>query len=173
MRIRRITLELDTEDINSIISDFLPEHQLQVTGIDADGIRGHLRFLLWNIDFIARPYSRSSDELNIDVTARKLVTIPPSIIQRQLREAMKDAPPGIDVMQQMLRVKFTSLLAPFGLSLKVEELQSLDGFVRVTLSGIHAFNVGLWFQGNQGGAPVCDDEERTNESFFNKAAMKR
>lgn len=150
MHIRRISVELDATDLNSIINEFLPEAPLNVISIDTEGIRGQVRFLFWKIDFVAMPYSLSSDELNIDVNAKKLVTIPTSIIQRQLREAMKDAPPGIDVIQQMLRIKLTPLLAPFGLSLQVEELQVVEGAVRIVLGGIHAQQIALWFNGQAG-----------------------
>jgi|GEM_PF-2776802 len=147
MRIRQISLEIDAGDINSIFADFLPDVPLRVTSIDQEGIKGQIHVLWWNIDFVAMPYSLTSDELNIDISARKLVSIPTSIIERQLREAMKDAPPGIDVRQQMLRVRFTPLLAPIGLSLQVEHVQPCNGYVQITLAGVGAKNVALWFQG--------------------------
>lgn len=136
VRISRITVDISVDDLNSLLTDFLPDGNLRITSMTPEGIFGQLKFLLWNVDFTAIPFSTSEQDMNIEVTAHKLVTIPTAIVQRQLREAVKDAPPGIDVISQTLRVNVTSLLKPFGVSLNVHELQTYDGFLRLTVSGI-------------------------------------
>lgn len=136
VRISRITVDVSVGDLNSLLTDFMPEGHLMITSMTPEGIFGQLRFLFWNVDFTAIPFSTSEKEMNIEITAHKLVTIPTAIVQRQLREAIKDAPPGIDVISQTLRVNVANFLRPFGVSLNVHELQTYDGFVRLTVSGI-------------------------------------
>ncbi|QQE78971.1 hypothetical protein [Alicyclobacillus sp. SO9] len=166
MRISKMSFDLEAKDINSMIHEFAPEANLWVEAIDQYGVRGHLKLLFWNVDFVAVPYSTDRDEINIQITAHKLVTIPPAIIQRQLQEAIKDAPEGIDVLSQMLRVKITSLLRPFGLSLEVDELQPYDGFVRIGLSGVELQNLASIFAASGArGTTAAARDAGTSESM--------
>jgi hypothetical protein len=164
VRIARMNFDLEAKDINSMIHEFAPEANVWVEEINQYGVRGHLKLLFWNVDFVAVPYSTDRDEINIQITAHKLVTIPPAIIQRQLQEAIKDAPEGIDVLSQMLRVKITSLLRPFGLSLEVEELQPYDGFVRVGLAGVQVQNLAAIFSASGAGRSMAATEDPRAEN---------
>ncbi|MCL6627392.1 hypothetical protein [Alicyclobacillus shizuokensis] len=136
MRITHITLDFTVDDLNELLREFIPDSQLVITGIDRLGIHGQLRFLFWNVDFVAKPCSPSPEEVSIEVTAHKLVSIPPAIIERQLREAVKDAPDGVEVLQQALRLNVPLILQPFGIRLGIRELQTHDGFVRMALRDV-------------------------------------
>lgn len=136
MRISRVVVDLGIADLNEMLVDFLPDAKIRVTDIHEGGIIGQLKLLLWNIDFAARPTSGRSDELSLEIAASKLVPIPSLIVQRSLRDAIKDAPNGIDVIQQSLRVHLPSILNPLGIHVKIRELACHNGFVRVGLEGI-------------------------------------
>jgi hypothetical protein len=136
VRVTHLTLDFTVDDLNQLLREFIPDSQLIITAIDRIGIRGQLRFMFWNVDFIARPFSPGADEVSIEITAHKLVPIPPAIIERQLREAIKDAPPGVDVLQQTLKLHVPSILEPFGVRLGIKELQTHEGFVRLAVSGL-------------------------------------
>ncbi|MCL6633428.1 MAG: hypothetical protein K6T63_12450 [Alicyclobacillus herbarius] len=133
MRITHLTLDITVEDLNELLREFIPDSQLVITSIDRLGIHGQLRFLFWNVDFVAKPSSPNAEEVSIEVTAHKLVSIPPAIIERQLREAVKDAPEGVEVLQQALRLNVPLILQPFGVRLGIRELETHDGFVRIAL----------------------------------------
>jgi hypothetical protein len=136
VRISTVTIELSTEDINSLLEEFASETRIRLTDISPDGIRGHVKLFLWNVDFLAKPSFGIHSDVSLDVSAHKLVPIPSAIVQRQLKEAVKDAPPGVDVIRQALRVHLPSLLEPFGISLGLQELQCHQGFVRVTVDSV-------------------------------------
>ena len=133
MRISHITLTLTADDINSILEDFVPDGQIRVVDIIPDAIRGQVRFLWWNIDFIAKPATGPDAEVSIDIAAHKMVPIPAAIVNRQLKEAMRDAPPGIDVIRQSLKVRLSELLRPFGIDMQVSEFEALDGRVQIAV----------------------------------------
>lgn len=135
MRISNVSFRLSAEDLNDIISETAPDVRLRITEIRDDGIHGYLRFLMWNIDFLARPYSnRDRDEIAVEISARKLVSIPPAIVNRSLQEAMKDAPTGIEVFRQSLKLHVPSILEPLGVKLTVEDFACRDGHVTVSVS---------------------------------------
>ncbi|MCF8567808.1 hypothetical protein LLE49_24095 [Alicyclobacillus tolerans] len=136
MRVRQISIELNAQDLNEMLDEFVPDAKIRVLDIHEDGIRGQLKLLLWNIDFVARPMSQSPDELSLDITASKLVPIPSALVQRQLKEAMRTAPSGIDVIQQAIKVHIPSILSPFGVSLSIRELKPYDGFLRLGLNDV-------------------------------------
>lgn len=136
MRISRVVIDLGIADLNEMLVDFLPDARLRVTDINENGIIGQVKLLLWNIDFAARPNSNRPDELSLEISASKLVPIPSMIVQRSLRDAIKDAPNGINVIQQALKVHLPSILNPLGIYVKIRELQCHNGFVRVGLEGI-------------------------------------
>lgn len=136
MRIHRINLDLTADNLTSMIEQFAPEAKFRVTSITPDGIRGQIKLLLWSVDFTAKPMSTSDGMVSIEIGASKLVPIPPALVQRQLKEAMKDAPTGVDVIQQALKVHLPSILAPFGISLVIRELRLLEGFLHVSIGEI-------------------------------------
>lgn len=137
MRLSHLALELSVSDINELLREVAPDLKVRITEIDHDGIHGQLKLLIWNVDFTARPSCSAEQEtLSIDIGARKLVPIPSPIVQRQLQEAVKDAPPGVDVIRQTLRVHLPSLLAPFGVSLKVKELRCGIGKVMLSVGDV-------------------------------------
>lgn len=136
MRISTVSIELSTEDINSLLEEFASEARMRLTNISPDGIRGQVKFFLWNVDFLAKPSFGINSEVSLEVSAHKLVPIPPAIVQRQLKEAVKDAPPGVDAIRQALKVHLPSLLQPFGISLGLQSLECHEGFVRITVDSV-------------------------------------
>jgi hypothetical protein len=136
VRISHICVDLTAEDINSLIADFAADANIRIVDVRPDGIRGQVKFLFWNVDFVARPSSDVEHEVCVNVAAYKLVAIPDVIVNRQLREVVKDAPPGIDVIRNSLVVHVPSLLRTFGIGLKVKELQCHDGFVRLDVEDV-------------------------------------
>jgi len=134
LHISNVTIDLCTDDLNSLIQDLAPDLKIRLTDIDDNGLHGHVKLLFWNIDFVARPAFTTSGEVALDVTAHKLVPIPGSLVQHQLKEAIKDAPAGIEVIQQSLRVHLPSLLAPLGMSLKVREITMMNGMLRIAVA---------------------------------------
>lgn len=136
MRISQISLRLTVEDINSILHDALPDAQLRVTEIVPGTIRGQVRFLFWNIDFVAQPAVGPDSQVSIDVSAHKMVPIPAAIVGRQLREAIKDAPPGVDVIQQSLRVRLPDLLRPFGVQIAITTFHAVDNAIEICVENV-------------------------------------
>lgn len=136
VRISRVVIDLGIADLNEMLVDFLPDAKVRVTDIHEGGIIGQVKLLLWNIDFAARPNSSRPDELSIEVSASKLVPIPSLLVQKSLREAIKDAPNGIDVIQQALKVHLPSILNPLGIYVKIRELKCHNGFIRIGVEGI-------------------------------------
>jgi hypothetical protein len=136
LRISHVRVDLAAEDINSLIADFAADANIHITHITPDGIHGQVKFLFWNIDFVARPSSDAENEVSVNVSAYKLVAIPDVIVNRQLREVVRDAPPGIDVIRNSLVMHVPSLLRTFGIGLKVKELQCHDGFVRLDVEDV-------------------------------------
>lgn len=131
MHISNVIIDLSIEDLNEFIADVAPDLKIHLNDIQPDGFRGHIKLLFWNIDFVARPSFTKNGEVALDVSAHKLVAIPGSIVKYQLKEAIKDAPPGIEVIQQSLRVHLPSILGPFGMALKVSELTMTPGMLRI------------------------------------------
>lgn len=136
MRIHHISLDLTAGDLTSMVQEFAPDAKFRITTITPEGIRGQVKLLIWSIDFVARPNHGQHDTVSVEITASKLVPIPNSIVQRQLKEAMRDAPPGIDVIQQALKVHVPSILEPFGVELRIRELRCLEGFLHLSLEDI-------------------------------------
>lgn len=136
MRISHVRVDLSADDINSLIADFAADSNVRITGIREDGIRGQVKFLFLDIDFIAKPFSNTENEASMDIAAHKLVAIPGAVVNRQLREAMKDAPPGIDVIRNSLVVHVPSLLSTLGIGMKIRELRCYDGYLRVHVEDV-------------------------------------
>ncbi len=136
MRISHVRVDLSTDDINSLIADFAVDSNLRITDIREDGICGQVKFLLLNVDFIAKPSSGTEYEASIDIAAHKLVAIPGTVVNRQLREAMKDAPPGIDVIRNSLVVHVPSLLRTLGIGIKIRELRCYNGYLHVHVEDV-------------------------------------
>ncbi|SIS83118.1 hypothetical protein [Alicyclobacillus vulcanalis] len=137
MRISNISVRLSADDLNSMIAEFAPDVPLRITSVRPDGVHGQFKFLMWNIDFAARPTSNpDKGEVALEISARKLVNIPPALVQMSLQEAMKDAPQGIEVLRQSLRLNIASLLDPLGISLKLNDFTCGDGFLVIDLARI-------------------------------------
>ncbi|MCL6548188.1 MAG: hypothetical protein K6T30_04670 [Alicyclobacillus sp.] len=136
VRVSHICLDLDVRDLNTLLAEFLPEPDIRVVDIRTDGVHGHVRLWWWNIDFVARPCASGPAVIAVDVSAHKLVPIPSAIVHFHLREAMKDAPPGVDVIRQTLTVHLPSVLKPFGLSLEVQEFRAHDGYIRIVADNV-------------------------------------
>ncbi|WP_206832696.1 hypothetical protein [Alicyclobacillus fructus] len=135
MRISNVSVRLSADDLNSMIAEFAPDVPLRITAIRPDGVHGQFRFLMWNIDFAARPTCNPErGEIALEISARKLVNIPPAIVQMSLQEAMRDAPNGIEVLRQSLRLNVASLLEPLGISLKLGAFTCGDGALVVDLA---------------------------------------
>jgi hypothetical protein len=133
MRISNVSIELSTEDINSLLDEFASEARLRLTDISPDGLRGQVKLFLWNVDFLAKPSFGIHSEVSLDVSAHN---IPSAIVQRQLKEAVKDAPAGVDAIRQALKVHLPSLLQPFGISLGLKSLECHQGYIRVTVDSV-------------------------------------
>ncbi|WAH37024.1 hypothetical protein [Alicyclobacillus dauci] len=130
MRISHVNVQLSADDINGWITELAPDLKLRITDIKEDGVHGQLKILMWNIDFLARPHCyREREEVAVEISAHKLVPIPAAIVQRSLQEAMKDAPQGVDVLRQILKVHLPSILHPLGIALKVEDFTCREGHV--------------------------------------------
>ncbi|CAM3982075.1 hypothetical protein [Alicyclobacillus pomorum] len=136
MRISHVRVDLSADDINSLIRDFAVDSNLRITDIREDGIHGQVKLLFLNVDFIAKPSSGSEYEASIDIAAHKLVAIPGTVVNRQLREAMKDAPPGIDVIRNSLVVHIPSLLRALGVGIKIRELRCYNGYLRIHVDDV-------------------------------------
>ncbi|GMA50723.1 hypothetical protein GCM10025857_20800 [Alicyclobacillus contaminans] len=136
MRISHVCVDLTADDLNSLIADFAAEANLRFTEIIDEGIRGQVKLLFFNVDFFAKPASTSPEEVSVDVTAHKLMAIPGSVVNRQLREAMKDAPAGIDVIRNSLVVHLPSLLRTVGVDLRIRELRCYNGYLRAHVEKI-------------------------------------
>lgn len=157
MRISRVNIELSADDLNSLIEEFAPDAPIRITHITPDGLHGQLKLLLWSVDFTARVWCGVEGEgsavdaagsgvqdaersapstVFVDVSAHKLVAIPSMIVERQLREAVKDAPDGIDVIRTTLRVHLPSLLQPLGVTMAMEALETVEGALRIGMRGL-------------------------------------
>lgn len=136
MRIHQVTFNLTADDLTSMIHEFAPEAKFRIVDVSPNGIHGHIKLLLWNVDFIARPRSTEDGVVSLEISASKLVPIPPALVQRQLKEAIKDAPSGIDVIQQALKVHLPSILAPFAIQLNVRELRCGEGVLHLAVEDI-------------------------------------
>ncbi|GLG02558.1 hypothetical protein Alches_25990 [Alicyclobacillus hesperidum subsp. aegles] len=135
MRISNISFRLTKEDLNEMIAELAPDVRLRIVDIKSDGVHGQFRFLMWNIDFCARPYcNREKGEIAVEITARKLVNIPPALVQMSLQEAIKDAPSGIEVLRQSLKLNVPSILEPLQISLNVEDFSCVDGSLVIRVS---------------------------------------
>ncbi|MBX5437545.1 MAG: hypothetical protein IRZ33_10070 [Alicyclobacillaceae bacterium] len=144
MRVSHIALDLSVQDLNSILAEWVEKVPLRIVDIDEAGIRGQVRLWWWNIDFTARPSVHNSSEIAVDISAHKLVPIPPALVHLHLREAVKDAPPGVDVIRQTLTVHLPSLLRPFGLSLAVQELRTGHGCLHIVVDNVEWAQVRRW-----------------------------
>ncbi|RIV17280.1 hypothetical protein D2Q93_15545 [Alicyclobacillaceae bacterium I2511] len=136
MRIARIRVDLTADDINLLLLEWGTASVIRVTGVTSEGIRGQVKLLWWGVDFLAKPGMAVDGSATIEVSAFKLVPIPSALVEKRLREAMKDAPSGIDVIQQTLKVHLQSLLRPFGTNLNLAEFQCHDGYVRIGVDGL-------------------------------------
>lgn len=135
MRISHVTVDINTQDLNSLLEEFLPDSSVRIVDITESGIRGQVKLLLWSVDFIARPAS-GDDDVSLDISAYKMIPIPSALVQRSLKEAIKDAPAGVDVIRQSLRVHLPALLGPLGIDMTVRELRVYDGYLRVTVDNV-------------------------------------
>lgn len=135
MRISNVSIKLTADDLNRWISEIAPEVKLRICDIQDDGIHGQFKFLMWNIDFLARPHCyREREEIAVEISAHKLVAIPASIVQRSLQEAMKDAPSGVEVLRQVLKLHVPSILEPLRIALKVEDFSCRNGAVVIDVA---------------------------------------
>lgn len=139
MRISNLDIKLTATDINELLEEFFPEVKIRITEIEEDGLHGQLKLLMWNVDFIAHPHAdRDHEMVSLDVSAHKLVPIPTAIVERQLREAIKDAPYGIEVLREALKVHLPSILQPLGLSIRVREFKCYSGVLTL---GVEQLNI--------------------------------
>lgn len=136
MRISQVSLQLSAEDLNAILVEFVPDAPVRVTAIEPDAIKGQIRLLFWHVDFIARPAVGLDSEVSIEISAHKMWAIPAAIVGRQLKEAIKDAPPGVDVIRQSLQVRLPELLRPLGIQLAITQFCALDGILQVTVENV-------------------------------------
>jgi hypothetical protein len=147
VRVSYLGIRLTASDLNESIAEFAPSIQLRINEIREDGMHGQLKFLLWNIDFVAQPSSlQDGSTIFVDVSAHKLIPIPSSLVQYQLKEAMKDAPPGIDVLRQTIKVHLPSILKPFNASLRVREFQCHQGYVSIVFEDCRVSDVRRFFE---------------------------
>ncbi|MCL6442910.1 MAG: hypothetical protein K6T83_05545 [Alicyclobacillus sp.] len=156
MRLSHVTVDLDAQDLNDLLAEFLPHGNLRVSEVRDGMIRGQVRLLWWHVDFTAKPSSIAPSDAQLDITASKVIPIPASIVQKQLKEAMRDAPPGVDVLRQSLRVHVPSLLSPFGISVQIDEFAAHDGYVRVKVRNLQLPDIGRLLKKP---CPVSDDAE--------------
>lgn len=136
MRASHLTIDLTALDLADLVHDFIDDDKITFDTITESGIKGQVRFLVWNIDFLAQPSCNDDGEVSINITAHKLVPIPAGIVERSLREAVKDAPDGIEVLQQALKLNIPSLLSPLGINLSIRQLRAYDGFLRIALANL-------------------------------------
>lgn len=136
MKIHHVSVDLSIDDINSLVKEFIPDAKIRILSIDADGIRGQIKLLWWHVDFLAVPDKTSDGIVSVDISASKLVAIPSAIIERQLKEAVKSAPDGVNVIQQALKVHLPSILNPFGVSLTVQDISTDRGLLHVSIQSI-------------------------------------
>lgn len=136
MRLSHLTIDLTATDLADLVHDFTDDDKITFDTITEGGVKGQIRFLVWNIDFIAQPSCNDDGEVSIDITAHKLVPIPAGIVERSLREAVKDAPAGIEVLQQALKVNVASLLSPLGVNVSIRQLKTYNGFLRIALADL-------------------------------------
>lgn len=130
MKVSHLELRLSSSDLNQMLAEIAPDVKVKILDIGDSGIHGQVKLLVWNIDFIAKPSADwASDAVNLDISAHKLVNIPSSIVERQLREALKDGPPGIEVLRQSLRVHVPSLIQPLGVELRVKDIHCQPGYL--------------------------------------------
>ncbi len=150
MRVSQLGIRLTATDLNEAVAEFAPSVQLRVTEIREDGLHGQLKFLLWNIDFVAQPSAmQDGSTVYLDVSAHKLIPIPMTLVQYQLKEAMKDAPPGIDVIRQTIKVHLPSILKPFSASLRVREFECHQGYVSIVFEDCRVSDVRRFFETKQ------------------------
>lgn len=134
MHLSHVEFQFSTQDINSLLTEVAPDLKARVVDIVEEGIRGQLRFLFWNIDFIAHPSCDAKTNcLLLDISAKKLVPIPGVVVNRQLQDAMRDAPSGVEVVRQSLKLHLPSILQPLGVGVDVKEIHMSDGMLRVVV----------------------------------------
>jgi hypothetical protein len=166
VRLSQVIVYVSVDDLNRAIEELAPDAKARVVRIDGDGIHGEVRLWIWSIDFLARPSIGADGQVSIEVSAQKLVPIPSAIVERQLRMAVKDAPVGVDVIQQTLRIHLSSLLKPFGVSLALRELRTVDGYLRIAAEAVEfpapvSRSAQLpQAQGGAGGGPGADSGGR-------------
>ncbi|WP_029422151.1 hypothetical protein [Alicyclobacillus macrosporangiidus] len=136
MRVSQISIVMDRDDLQEWMDELLPKSGVRILSITPEGIRGQVKLLWWYVDFLAVPSIPASDTVAIDISAHKLVPIPSALVQRQLKEAVRDGPPGISVMEESLRVHLPSLLAGLGVHLHVRHLGCEQGRVTVSVEGL-------------------------------------
>ncbi|KPV44529.1 hypothetical protein [Alicyclobacillus ferrooxydans] len=136
MKIHHVSIDLSIDDLNSMIREFAPDAKIRILSIDADGIRGQVKLLWWSVDFLAIPLNGSDGTVSVDISASKLVPIPSSIVERQLKEAVRSAPSGVDVIQQALKVHLPSILSPFGIALTIKDLSTDRGLLHISINSI-------------------------------------
>lgn len=135
MRISHVCFQLTTDDLNGWLADLAPDFKLHIQEIRDGAVHGQLKFLMWNVDFVARPHCyKERDEIALEISAHKFVAIPVSIVERQLQEAMKDAPQGIEVLRQILKVHVPSILEPFNIHLKVTDFSCREGSLNIQIA---------------------------------------
>lgn len=136
MKIHHVSIDLSVDDLNSMVREFAPEAKIRILTIDSDGIRGQVKLLWWSVDFLAIPLNGSDGTVSVDISASKLVPIPPALVERQLKEAVRMAPSGVDVIQQALKVHLPSILSPFGIALTVKDISTDRGMLHVSIQSI-------------------------------------
>ncbi|GGJ07106.1 hypothetical protein GCM10010885_15340 [Alicyclobacillus cellulosilyticus] len=143
MRLSRMSVEVTADDLNSWLAALAPDAPVRVHAITPVGVHGQLKLWFWYIDFVAVP-SCQDGVISLDIRAHKLVPIPAAWVQRQLREVVKDSPPGIEAFQQSLRVHLPSLCAPFGISLRVCELSTRQDVLCCVLEDLRVEPGTIW-----------------------------
>ncbi|MCL6599222.1 MAG: hypothetical protein K6T81_10835 [Alicyclobacillus macrosporangiidus] len=136
MRVSQISIVMDRDDLQEWMEELLPQSGVRILSITPEGIRGQVKLLWWHVDFLAVPSIPAPDTVAIDISAHKLVPIPSALVQRHLKEAVRDGPPGISVMEESLRVHLPSLLAGLGVHLHVRHLGCEQGHVTVSVEGL-------------------------------------
>lgn len=134
MRVSHVEVRLSSADLNDWMAELSPDLKARIVDISESGVHGQIRLLVWNIDFVARPSADwATDTITLEISAHKLVNIPSALVERQLKEALKDGPPGVEVLRQSLRIHVPALLQPLGVTLRVKELRCQVGYLVLVL----------------------------------------
>ncbi|MCL6517931.1 hypothetical protein [Alicyclobacillus sp.] len=136
MRVTQLSIVMERDDLQAWLDELWPSSGLRILSIGPEGVRGQVKLLWWHVDFLAVPAVPAPDTVALDISAHKLVPIPSVLVQRQLKEAVRDAPPGISVVEESLRVHLPSLLEGLGIHLHVRHLGCEPGRLTLSVEGL-------------------------------------